>query len=60
MNTLKLIVWPQQVVEVAKVLLEKNQQVIFEYAHHFLLKPFFKFFTYEKNHDFSEKLPSEG
>ena len=28
-NTLSSIVWPQEVVEVAKVLQEKNQQVVF-------------------------------
>jgi hypothetical protein len=30
------------------------------YGHQFLLKPFFKIFTFEKNPNFSEKKPSEG
>ena len=30
------------------------------YAHQFLLKQFFKIFTFEKNPNFSEKKPSEG
>ena len=36
-NTLRSIVWPQEVVEVAKVLQEQNQQVLFGKQNYSLL-----------------------